>query len=241
MPYSAVIADEIQDLSCQAVRLLAQISDEGRGLLVVGDGQQQLYPGGYTLAEAGISVVGRSTVLHTNYRNAAEILTAATTVVADDEYQDLEDGPEIGRRDTSVIRGGGQVWQIEAATNDELRRSAVEHVVALVKDGNSPAGVALICSTNREANAYLELLSQAGIKGMKLENYDGTPTPAVKVGTVHRAKGLEFKYVLRPLGAVRDDRNSSPEARQELAEQAHRELFVAMTRARDTLWIGRVA
>lgn len=34
---------------------------------------------------------------------------------------------------------------------------------------------------------------------------------------------------------------SSEDARREQRERASRELFVAMTRARDTLWIGRLA
>jgi hypothetical protein len=68
--YDAVIVDEVQDLNSVGLQLLqGLLSREADGLLLVGDGQQSIYPGGFTLAEAGISVVGRSTVLDRNYRN----------------------------------------------------------------------------------------------------------------------------------------------------------------------------
>ena len=74
-----------------------------------------------------------------------------------------------------------------------------------------------------------------------LHDYDGTRTEAVKVGTFHRAKGLEFGHVLVP------DRNhmaaprrptESEQAYRERVELERRQLFVALTRARDGLWLG---
>lgn len=74
-----------------------------------------------------------------------------------------------------------------------------------------------------------------------LQDYDGAVTDAIKVGTVKRAKGLEFKQVLLPdvrrtllEGASAPD---EPSARERW-ELARRELYVGMTRARDGLWIG---
>ena len=65
-----VIIDEAQDLSCAMLRMLhAIVGDRPDGLTLIGDGQQTIYPGGYSLAEAGISVAGRGVVLSTNYRN----------------------------------------------------------------------------------------------------------------------------------------------------------------------------
>ena len=65
---------------------------------------------------------------------------------------------------------------------------------------------------------------------------------AIKVGTIKRAKGLEFKQVL--LARV-DGSLLSPAAAPGLDEGAlerreieRRELYVGMTRARDGLWVG---
>ena len=57
-PYAAVIVDEAQDLSCAMVRMLySLVGDAPDGFTLIGDGLQSIYPGGYTLAEAGISVI----------------------------------------------------------------------------------------------------------------------------------------------------------------------------------------
>jgi hypothetical protein len=65
--YSAVIVDEAQDLSCAMVRMLhALVGDGPDGFTLIGDGQQSIYPGGYTLAEAGISLAGRGVVMDVN-------------------------------------------------------------------------------------------------------------------------------------------------------------------------------
>src|SRR5690606_18530042 len=69
-PYSAVIVDEAQDLSCAMVRMLHGLVGEAPdAFTLIGDGQQSIYPGGYTLAELGISLAGRGVVMDVNYRN----------------------------------------------------------------------------------------------------------------------------------------------------------------------------
>lgn len=83
-------------------------------------------------------------------------------------------------------------------------------------------------------------LSAAGIPTVDLDSYDGTPVAAVKVGTIKRAKGLEFKQVL--LCGIRSsllgsDVPTDP-AQLERYEFSRRELYVGMTRARDGLWVG---
>lgn len=237
--YAAVIADEVQDLNCQAVRLLAEIAGDGERLLLIGDGQQQIYPG-YTLAEAGLSVPGRSAVLQVNYRNAADILTAAAQVVAGDEYEDLEGVCEQGRPEIVTARPGGMVWQAHAVSAQELREQAVAHVRRLLADGCEAAGVAVQCGTNAEVDRYLRLLARAGIAAAPLAKYAGVPVEAVKVGTVQRAKGLEFKHVVHPVHAKAPARGACAEVLQEEREQGNRTLFVAMTRARDSVRVGRL-
>jgi len=235
--YAAIIVDEVQDLSCQALRLLAQLGGEGQRLHIVGDGQQQVYPGGYTLAEAGLSVAGRSTVLRTNYRNAANILARSAQVVAEDEFNDLDPASEAGRRGIKAVRGDGVVREVTVASLADLRTQAIEQVVDLIANGHSPAGIAVLCPTNSAANHYVGALRRAGVDALSLADYTGRACEAVKVGTYQRAKGLEFKDVVLPV-ENRPSTATSLEALQEEVEREHRALFVAMTRARDTLWIG---
>ena len=75
----------------------------------------------------------------------------------------------------------------------------------------------------------------------KLADYRGVRAPGVKVGTFHRAKGLEFKRVyLAGLGKKRWPilwRESDPESREAERARQVRAAFVAMTRARDDLQV----
>ncbi|MCA1942714.1 MAG: UvrD-helicase domain-containing protein, partial [Yonghaparkia sp.] len=237
-----VIIDEAQDLSCAMLRMLhAIVGDRPDGLTLIGDGQQTIYPGGYSLAEAGISVAGRGVVLATNYRNTREIAAFAAQVVDGDEFVDLEGGP--GRADAAaeVIRTGPSP-ALHSFPSLALHDAAlVSHVRTLAASGVDPGDIGVLTATNRDALALLAALRAAGFGVIELESYAGAPAPLVKVGTIKRAKGLEFKQVLlarvdgsllAPVAEGLDD--GAAEAR----EIARRELYVGMTRARDGLWVG---
>lgn len=227
------VVDEAQDLSLLAVRLVAAlVTDERDGLTLVGDGQQSVYPGGYVLREAGISVTGRATVLRVNYRNTREVLDAAARVVQADDYDDLEGVAEPGRRDTDVLRSGPPVRDVIAPD----RESADAALTRALLDLPDRAGCAVLCRTGAERSRVHRVLARVGIATVDLEDYDGTPTEAVKVGTAKRAKGLEFAVVLLPYAESWRTGAEEPE----LAARERRELFVAMTRARDQLWMCRV-
>jgi superfamily I DNA/RNA helicase len=101
--------------------------------------------------------------------------------------------------------------------------------------------MAVLTPTNDTALSWQKTLTQNGIPAILLRDYDGTPGDQVKVGTFHRAKGLEFAFVFVP------DRDQFPKPQQpsesddtyrERAELERRQLFVAVTRARDGLWLG---
>ncbi|THA85238.1 UvrD-helicase domain-containing protein [Streptomyces sp. A0592] len=242
LPYAAVIVDEVQDLTLVGVRLLhALVGDALNGLLLVGDGQQTVYPGGFRLTDAGIDIRGdRGQVLRTNYRNSRQILDAALAVVADDAFEDIDGEPTPGRRDVDLTYHDGNVVRVAEPTVEAHDRELVGALKAL-PDG-ALADTALLCASKRALGHYQRLLARAEIPVCQLEQYDGHPVDAVKLGTYRRAKGLEFKNVLLP----RYDAESAAGApgtdtARERAELRRGQLFVAMTRARDLLWLGSVA
>ncbi|TDD93020.1 nuclease-related domain-containing DEAD/DEAH box helicase [Actinomadura rubrisoli] len=246
-PYSAVIVDEVQDLTLIGVKLLHALAGDGpNGLLLIGDGQQAVYPGGFRLADAGIAVTGRGAVLRTNYRNAARILEAAMDLVSGDPFDDLDGPNPNGRRAVDLTYHDGQVLRVGAADEDEHDRRLVEAIRSLPErgaDGSASwADSVVLCRSLRETQHYHRLLTRGGIPVLRLENYDGRPVEAIKLGTYRRAKGLEFKHVFLPRHDS-DLSNGAPSdaAGQERAELARRQLFVAMTRARDLLWLGSAA
>ncbi|MFF5669770.1 UvrD-helicase domain-containing protein [Streptomyces hygroscopicus] len=244
--YAAVVVDEVQDLTLVGVRLLhALVGDTPNGLLLIGDGQQAVYPGGFRLSDAGIDIRGdRGQVLRTNYRNSKEILDAALAVVAEDSFEDIDGLRTPGRRDVDLTYHDGHVIRVSKPTQLEHDQALLESLHSLPPGAR--ADTAVLCPSMRAIGRYQRLLERAGLPVCLLEHYDGRPVDAVKLGSYRRAKGLEFKRVYLPEhDATLVNGSRSPDAEvsetgRERDELSRSQLFVAMTRARDVLWLGSV-
>jgi superfamily I DNA/RNA helicase len=245
--FDAVIIDEAQDLTESAVRLLAALVDPAAPdcLLLVGDGQQSIYPGGFHLASVGIDVRGRSQVLTRNYRNTDAVYRLAAAVVDGRPFDDGDEQVETVRGEVELARSGPPPMSVAATDSDEhdlMLASAIQDTVA---GGCGPGDVAVLLPSNSKVKHYVEQIDALGLPTQDLADYDGAPNQLVKVGTYQRAKGLEFKQVFLP----RLDADGLKEARAKGEDDAsyaerldllRRQLFVAMTRARDALWLGWV-
>lgn len=240
--YSAVIVDEAQDMTCAMIRMLHSIvGDRPDGLNLVGDGQQTIYPGGYSLAEANVSIAGRGVVLSRNYRNTAEILQFASQLIEGDEFYDIEGVAAHGDRPVEVMRHGPKPVVDRFPSRARHDSSLVEHVQKLMSSGTRPGDIGILTHTRYAVTDVCGLLTTAGIKWVNLLDYDGKPTDAVKIGTIKRAKGLEFKQVLivrTPSRLMQTSPVNQESVENERREFDRRELYVAMTRARDGLWVG---
>jgi len=243
--YSAVIVDEAQDLSCAMIRMLhSVVGDEPDGFNLVGDGQQTIYPGGFSLAEAGVAISGRGVVLTRNYRNTVEIAEFASALVADDEIADIEGGPARSEPAEIVRRGPRPVYTVfpSRSVHDKSLVERVRRIVADSDGATSFGDIGVLALYTWHATEAADALAEAGIPTIQLEKYDGHPVNAVKVGTIKRAKGLEFKEVLvvrTPPHLVQTDLDPrEDDAAVERRDLQRRELYVAMTRARDGLWVG---
>lgn len=243
--YTAVVVDEAQDLTCMMIRMLhGFVGDVPDGLTLVGDGQQTIYPGGFTLAEAGVSVAGRGAVLGVNYRNTREILQFASMLVRDDEFADIEGTTARGDRPAQVPRSGPKPVYVRCATEADRQRRMVQRVHEVVAEvGTNFGDVGVLALSRRGVAEATDALKKAGIPVVNLEKYDGVPVNRVKVGTVKRAKGLEFKQVLvvDPYASWLDeDVTELDDVDRERRDYRLRELYVAMTRARDGLWVAAI-
>ena len=240
--YSSVLVDEAQDLSCAMVRMLhSLVGDDPDGLTLIGDGQQSIYPGGYSLAEAGVSVATRGVVFDVNYRNTGQIVSFAQRLVDGDEYPDIEGVVARGDVPSSVPRSGPEPVIARFDRRPELNAKMIERITSVTKGIDTGLGdVAVLCLTRTAAASAANALRRAGVPVIRLDEYDGTPVAAVKVGTIKRAKGLEFKQVLIP-DIRRDQTALEPppsDTEHERWDLTRRELYVGMTRARDGLWVG---
>lgn len=240
--YSAVIVDEAQDLSAAMIRMLfSLVGDRPDGFTLIGDGQQSIYPGGYTLSEVGISVQNRGVVLDVNYRNTAEIVAFAQQLVSSDEFADIEGVIARGDVPASIPRRGAQPVIALYEDWQQTSRAMLARIQTVTYEiGTNLGDIAVLCTTRRTARLAADALTSAGVRTISLEDYSGSPVDAVKVGTIKRAKGLEFKQVLIPDVPRAQSAGIPPadEAEHERWDLNRRELYVAMTRARDGLWVG---
>ena len=242
--YAAVIVDEAQDLSCAMIRMLHGLTgDRPDGLTLISDGQQTIYPGGYTLAEAGVAIQGRGVVLASNYRNTSEIVEFAKSLVVGDRAPDIE-GTAAADEAPAVLRHGSRPVYTVFSSRSVHDKSLVERIRRVVSESEDTnfGDIGVLALYSWHAREAAEALTEAGIPTVELEKYDGHSVDAVKVGTIKRSKGLEFKEVLvvrTPPHLVQADVVDPDEAAAERRLLQRRELYVAMTRARDGLWVGR--
>lgn len=235
--YAAVLVDEAQDLTEVGARLVhALVGDRPDGLLLVGDEAQSVYPGGYTMREAGIDVVGRAGTLRVNYRNSGSVLKAA---------RQLGGVTDVVARESQPGARAGSPVALALHPNVEAHDAALlDAVLAVLAAPSVEAGdLAVLLPTNRLAEEYRRRLTTLEVACLDLGKYDGNPIDAVKVGTYQRAKGLEFKHVFLPRLEARTlgDQprpGEDPDTHRERLALLRRRLFVAATRARDGLWLS---
>ena len=246
--YAAVLVDEAQDLHAQELRLLqALTAGPEKSLLIVGDGCQRIYPGGYSLSKLGIEVRGRSFILKRNYRNTAEILKAAAAVMKGADSDDLDGG--LDRTPSVALYHGPK----PALYLEESAAGAISRTCDLVTDlcegrvgpGNLKAyEVAIFAYANRTLEQQLKpALESKGYEVQLLKDDEYDPGAGICLGTMHRAKGMEFKVCII-LGVGKDEYPPSfmlsnrDEAQQKEIIERHRSLLhVAMSRARDALFL----
>jgi hypothetical protein len=240
--YMAVVVDEAQDLSSAMVRMLYRlVGDRDDAFMLVGDGQQTIYPGGYTLAEIGVDIAGRGVVLDTNYRNTKQILEFASRLVAGDEYADIEGVVGHGELPGRIDRDGPEPTIARCSSWAEREQHLLSRVqTALRTVGTGPGDIGVLCLTRQSVRTFATALRRAGLPVIELTEYDGRSADGIKVGTIKRAKGLEFKQVLLP--DVRQEHVSTTPPTEGTERERwtlrRRELYVGMTRARDGLWVA---
>ena len=196
-PYSAIVVDETQDFGPQALRLIRAMVPAGNNdLFFVGDGHQRVYSKHKAvLGRCGIDIRGRSRKLYLNYRTTDEIRSLAVALLEGREIDDLDGGSDDNRRYKSLSHGAVPEV-LESGNVDEAVGLAVERVVDWMSEPESPT-VCVMAPTIRLRDEVARALGKQGIETTTIEadSIDSTESSAVRVSTMHRAKGLEFDRV----------------------------------------------
>jgi len=246
--YRHIVVDEAQDLHPAQWRLLrAAAPARPDDLFIAGDPHQRIYDTKVSLRALGIKVAGRSTKMRKNYRSTHEILSWSTALLVGRPFEQLEDDARnetlLGYR--SALHGNGP--EIHAAASEEAELEAlVDRVSGWTENGVAPGEIGVTSRFNKGVEKALARLATAGIPAGKLRADAPEGADAVRVGTMHSFKGLEFRCVA--VTGVNADALPAPKAVTpvEVDRLQHEAdllserclLFVACTRARDGLYVS---
>jgi len=234
--YAHVLVDEIQDFSLEALRLikaLSPIEEETRDpLCTAGDGHQRIYRTKIPLSRAGINIRGRSRRLKINYRTSEQIRKFAQGILKGVEIDDLDGGTAIIVGDHSAFKGPEPIIETCQSTKDEA-----ETVVSWAKTLLYDHGLATydICVTpyKPEIRSALTASEISTYQLKPREDDPGSDMPGIRLGTIKRIKGLEFRSVALACADQDDPMNNLDEA--DPIEKCER--YVASTRAREYLLV----
>jgi hypothetical protein len=237
--YAHVLVDEVQDFSFEALRLIYALSTIKEGhmdpLCIVGDGHQRVYGTNIPMSRAGIDVCGRSRRLKINYRTSEQIRLFAQGILEGVEADDLDGGVTSIVGDHSLFKGP-QPW-VEQFKEERAEADAiVTWIQMLLSDPNLHMASHEICVTPYKPLLRTALKS-AGIESLEIEAREEDPgekEPGVRLASMQRIKGLEFRAVAmccsQPSDAMNNLKNASIKDRCER--------YVAATRARERLFVS---
>jgi len=230
--YSSIVVDETQDFGPQALRLLrAMVAPGQNDLFFVGDGHQRIYSKHKAvLGHCGIDIRGRSRKLYLNYRTTDEIRRLAVALLEGKEIDDLDGGADDNRRYKSLSHGPAPEV-LQAADPTDAVRSIVDRVSEwLAEAGDRRPDICVMAPTAALRDRAARALEEAGqaTKLIDADSVDSTDSSAIRVSTMHRAKGLEFDRV-----AVLAQ--SSGKATDDLAML----VYVSLTRAKSVALLVR--
>jgi hypothetical protein len=242
--YDHVIADEAQDFGPAELRFVRALVAPGKNdILLCGDSGQRIYKPRTSLLSCGLDVRGRSTQLKINYRTTQQIRQFADGLFAAAEAD--ADGQSLTRDAVSILNGPVPAVTPFGSIADEISGLA-EWLELQLREGVQPREIAIFARTEAVLRDRAEpALEPLGLKALLLNDDDPADENHVSLGTMHRAKGLEFKAVavigcdqgLLPLRSVLDA-FTDPVERDLFVEQERNLLYVALTRAREHLLVS---
>ncbi len=233
--FAHVLVDEVQDFSLEALRLIRALSpadeDARDPLCTVGDGHQRIYRTRIPMSRAGIDIRGRSSRLKVNYRTSEQIRQFAQGILRGVEIDDLDEGVASTVGDHSVF-SGPEPAVVPCADGKEESQAIVQWVQELQDRGLATHE---ICVTPWKPEV-VTALTAAGIGVYELrarEEDPGASESGIRVGTMKRIKGLEFRAVAIACADAEDAMNQLEDS--PLKDRCER--YVAATRAREQLLV----
>lgn len=244
--YRCVVVDEGQDLGAEMLTLLRRLAASGpNDMFIVGDGHQRIYQRKAVLGRCGIDIRGRGKKLRINYRTTEQIRRFAVAVLNGVAIDDLDGGTDGIEGYRSLMHGPAPEQKRFDSQDDEVEwlRDSIE---ALQVDGVIRQDICVVARTTALVESYASALKRAAVsvKVISRRQPDHRSTDGVRVATMHRVKGLEFKAVFmvglnRGVVPLENKLRSTDPVEVQFRSASERALFhVAATRAVRRLFLS---
>ena len=221
-PFTHAVVDEAQDLSIAEARFLAAACEA-----------------------LGVDGRGRSRTLKVKDRCSHQIRRAADRLLPQ-VIRDVDNNEDDRRGTVSLFNGPEPEISIADASSEE-KANVAAWLEACIDEGIAPDEIGVFVRSRAEMTRAREAVIAAGQTPMELSERVEDPDGRVSIGTMHLAKGLEYRAVA--VMACDDDILPLQERVETVADESEldevyeteRHLFyVACTRARDHLFVSGI-
>jgi superfamily I DNA/RNA helicase len=239
--------DEAQDVGIAQLRFFAALGgDRPNALFFAGDMGQRIFQQQFSWKSLGVDIRGRSRTLRVNYRTSHQIRTEADKLLGP-EVTDADGNVET-RSDTISVFNGPPPSIRSFGTQDEEIHAVGDWLTERTKAGVLPHEIGVFVRSEAQLNRASAAVKQAALASVVLDDHVETIPGQVSIGTMHLAKGLEFRAVavmacddeVIPLQERIEAVGDSADL-QEIYDTERQLLYVACTRARDVLLVSSVS
>ena len=245
-PFDFCVIDEAQDIGVPELRFLAALDAVRPGrLFFAGDLGQRIFQTPFSWRALGVDVRGRSHTLRINYRTSHQIRRQADRLLPS-ELTDVDGIADRRDGTVSVFNGPDPHIRILESPDEECTAIA-EWLAERRNEGYRPHEIGVFVRSDAETERAINAVRAAEMFATLLDERSDAASGSVAVGTMHLAKGLEFRAVA--VAACDDEilplqsRIESIADEADLADTYETErhlLYVACTRARDHLLVTGV-
>ena len=245
-PFDFAVVDEAQDLSVAQLRFLAALGgDRPNALFFAGDLGQRIFQQPFSWSSLGVEIRGRCRTLRVNYRTSHQIRQQADRLLGP-EVTDVDGNTEDRSHTVSVFNGPLPVIRALETEAEEIE-AVGKWLAEEAEAGVVPHEFGVFVRSDAQIERARAAVGAAGLPFKVLDEHVDTISGHVSIGTMHLAKGLEFRTVAvmacddeviplqERIETVGDDADL-----QEVYDTERHLLYVACTRARDHLLVTGV-
>lgn len=231
-----ILIDEAQDLHTIQLKAIRKIAM--KSVTIGADKGQQIYRRTFTWKKAGIDVLGnRSRFLDETFRSTKQIIRLAN------QFQEKD---EIFTKDEEYLKAkepltDGKRPDVCFCENKSEEKKVIIRHIKNIRNSFPNDTIGLILRTKTEIEKLYKLVEEEGIPVFNIRDEESDIiSPGVKLITYHSSKGLEFDHVIvtgLKEGQLPYNIIDPGEDEEEFLSRERKKFYVAMTRAKKTLYI----